>query len=780
MSDYKKNLLNALRLVTYKTNEDVELTNERIIKAVTINEELQNLGYTLNPNDLISLAKSESLDAFINDFRKLVPEINVEPMYPDFPKQVMEMSEAEFRFNQMVHYFSTYGMESLFGVNVDKGWLPNVEKTEKTQKDTKLLSSKVLGLIPEKNMYERSLTTILSKRERMTNLEKEIIKEASDNVSELFIEELNIPFKENMENLFMCMAENKDRDKALSNLHALCQHTGDVLRFTEKYLNNNGFHLTTSEKRLFVKLLECYPSSDFRRNLVHSESNKKRNLAIIQHLDYNKYSRNPVHKDVVNDLRNNRIKSWENTARRMIEAHNKNAVEFVCERPGMAIRMISLMIRNGYGADEIANTLKNKVSSLSMQTLMTVYYKTREEIINGVKGRHVKLNKVMDENAIKSNPYWDDEKKIKVLATQKKLQRENDKKMRKESERVSRKTMVLDSASAIVKSLIDKRLELINTPLKNLKVCIKDDGIDLRRTAANPGDKSMNGGYIPSTISYKIPDNAKYIRAYVYWNDKSRVDVDMHATAIDKEGKYVHIGWDGDYNEGGIVFSGDITHSNAAEYIDIDLNSNVKYVGINFDLYCHSGYSHAMHDKEQVLKNIETCFAGIMAVDEINENVKIYSPENSFFTHDLKVDSRGYKYGYIDVENKTLRFLGESTERSDIYMPPVAQGEVPFSMDDYLKLVIKKQEAELVETPEEADIVLTMAKPENDKELSLIDNNFFYDYKAEDKTIEYKKETVLENQTDESAILYDDFFNSKRVGADIDRYHTTDEEEVEI
>ena len=62
MNQYKKNLLDALRLVPYEKSNDTVLTNDKLIKAVTLNEELKSLGYTLNPTDLINLAKSPSLD----------------------------------------------------------------------------------------------------------------------------------------------------------------------------------------------------------------------------------------------------------------------------------------------------------------------------------------------------------------------------------------------------------------------------------------------------------------------------------------------------------------------------------------------------------------------------------------------------------------------------------------------------------------------------------------------------------------------------------------------
>ena len=128
---FEKLLLSELRLAAYRPGSDSPaLTDEKVAQAVTVNEELRNLGYTLAPGDLLLLAGSPSLFSFAEHFRSLLPDVTAPPMYPDFPLQVMEMEEAEFRLHQLAHYFSTYGLEKFFGVEVKRGWLPDVAATE--------------------------------------------------------------------------------------------------------------------------------------------------------------------------------------------------------------------------------------------------------------------------------------------------------------------------------------------------------------------------------------------------------------------------------------------------------------------------------------------------------------------------------------------------------------------------------------------------------------------------------------------------------------------------
>ena len=120
-----------------------------LVKAVTLNENLQALGYALSPADVAAIAVSPSLDGFYDKVRGMMDTVKAEPMYPGFPQQVMEMDEAVFRFHQLVHYFSTYGMELLFGVDVKRGWLPCEEdRSDPAAEQTAVLRAKTVKLLP--------------------------------------------------------------------------------------------------------------------------------------------------------------------------------------------------------------------------------------------------------------------------------------------------------------------------------------------------------------------------------------------------------------------------------------------------------------------------------------------------------------------------------------------------------------------------------------------------------------------------------------------------------
>ena len=671
---YEKLLFDQLRLMTYIPGDN-PVDDESLTKVVTLNENLLAYGYTLSAKDFFALAKSPSLNNFFHSFRGLLTTVRAKPMYPNFPKRVMEISEAKFRMHQAIHYFSTYGIELFYGVKVSEGWLPSEADTEKTRDDTRLLAAKVLGLIPEEEKFSRPVKAILGKKESMTAPEKQIITHAIPRLSAEFLAGLDIPFKSNLLGVFNQIFNLKNENRS-DYLFAICKHTGDVLKCLDYALTRSGYHFRTSQKRLAVKLLERYSPEDFSANLVLSGKKAERALLVLQYLDYNIYSRSEKHKTAVHDLRNGNLRSWESAVHGMIARKNSNTLEFIAQRPGMMLRMITLLYRNGYSIDEIEKALDGKENKLSTQTLVT--------LLNFFGGKTRVIN---FENSLE---YADEMDFIKRFKEESKL------------------------IYPMLERLLAKRLSYNESPLAGKKVALNFADFSLEHSELLFNSKSDEGGYIRSGLAYSIPSDAKYIRFFVYWNDKTRVDIDLHASAKSLSGQSITVGWNSKFRDKGILTSGDITHSDAAEYVDVDLNADLSTVSLNINIY--SG--------PDGFNKIDECYVGIMAVDSIAEDVKLYNAANCFFTHQLKTDNTRIIYGDIDVENRVLRFDGIPC--NDYYQTP-PHIEKQFNLKRYLELLFMAQNITLCENKEDADVVLVMGKPQDDKEISLIDGNFFTD-----------------------------------------------------
>ena len=657
MSKYDKNLLEQLRLVVLTPEKD-QPDETSMVLAMTANENIRQLGYCLSPAGIAALAKSQELESFYDSFKALLPDIKAEPMYPDFPSQVMEIDEARFRFHQICHYMSTYGVEAIaemLGLDetVQKGWLPDVERTEKTETDTTLLQAKVLEVIPSDERFSRPLRILLEKSEKMTRQETEIVQEAllHTDVEAL---DLDIPFKQNMIYVFYALFCLPDRGSARRAMRRLCQHTGDVLKCVDYTLTRQDFRLKSAEKKLIVRLIEDYPAEDWKANVILTNKKARRTILVLQYLSYSRFSGSERHMEVVRMLRDGRLSSWESQAKALLSVKSENAVDFISKRPGMMLRWVHWLHKLGYEDSHIEEKLMENVDELSLKTLV---------IAAGALGK------------------------------------QEDK----------------EAAFNIFISLLEKKLEMLETPLKGKKIFVDEGRLDAAHSVIM--GKNDEAGYIRNGLAYHIPSEVKIVRFFIYWNDQERVDIDLHAAAVDSSGEYIDVGWNSDFRKSGIIHSGDITHSDAAEFIDVDLSGNLLEVQLNVNLF--SGRPN--------FSEIQECFIGLLAVDKAGKKVKLYDPKNCFFVNDIRTKTRTMNYGYINVPGRYLCLDGTPTEEQ--WMDGVYSAREHnisrLSLDRYIRLLLKAQLAEAVASREEADLELVMEKPESEKQISLIDENFF-------------------------------------------------------
>lgn len=882
---FHKLLLNELHMVVIQPGNQAGLSDRLLCEAVTVNENLRSLGYVLKPADLIRLAVSPDLHSFYDAVRKLVPSVKAEPMYPGFPQQVMEMSEAEFRFHQAIHYFSTYGLELLTGTQVSRGWLPAYDSPARTQTDTPLMEAKVLEPVYAQEAAVTALGRLLARRERLTNPELELVLESVRLCAPEQLEGLTVRFKENLELLFPLLAELPDRAAALSILRSICPHTGDVLRCTADYLRRRKYRLRTSEKKLLVRLLERYPVRNLEQNLMQSLHMRERNLTVLQHLDFNRYSRSPEHAEAVRALRNGELKSWHGIAEHLLADRSAEALLHLAQRPGYMVRMLNRLLSLGYSRQQLLDALLPRADAVSghlvLKTLRTLtgrenrireehrlaselcrqtYVQARAELepaalrrernrliasmqqsaryrcigihdadweyrllvlraraatriqpaqialcakqaqlqtlrdsleqsdrLRREKGSvlirnahsdfdpvlvraiflpgsfrrkiadteaelaalHERLEQARQEaeawlaqqlrcidagyariaeDLARIDPQELEQLSVLVQECDEKLEqrasllsdlftREREEQAALDQQLQSQLQLIRhdQDAVSILKELLQAHYRGATTPLKSKKVFCRLEQFDLNHSVLETEDRSQNGGYIRSGISYRIPEGARFVRFFVYWNDPNRVDIDLHAGGVTAEGEALHVGWNADFRSCGVVHSGDITHSDAAEYIDIDLSAPLQEIYANVHLF--SG--------KRGFRHIESCYVGMMAVDRIGADVKHYDPANCFFTHQLTQDITRLYYGYVDVRNRFVRFVGQPNPRSWHDRPRIESDEGRFSLGAFLRCVLEAQGAEPVTSEDQADVVLTMGKSQSDKGISLVDHNFF-------------------------------------------------------
>lgn len=740
---YLKLLFSEFRFVVADKGQ-VPLSNEALTKAMTLNTNIESLGFTFTAKDIVEVISTmENPEEIYEAINSYVSVVKAKPMYPDFPSQVMGMDEAQYRFDQLMHYDSTYGamlrasllqlaMGLTMGLDteyeigelpseyempeglhseykISKGWLPAVEDTEKTTEDKTLLKAKVLEIIPSEMMYTLPVQRILAKRERMSSSDEMIIKYAIDNyrgaMADLIPEK--IEFKENILILVdnICnirILENDSKKKEL--LTTVCQHTGDVLRCIEYRLQKSHYHLSRPEKRLWVSVLEQYSEIDLECNLMLSNKKASSNIRLLQFIDYNRYSHSRKHRDVVARFRNGDLQSWEGKLKKLNDKDVHAGLRFAATHPGNLVRMVTWFLRLGCSQEEIKTALAENASSLSSQTLVDLLDRFLNQYQTGYDSNG-RANSNIDEERTKEHEEAAEVLRY-VLAT---------------------KCKTLDTPLSMPVEY-EEEIEgekIVKTRPK--KVFIDEECFDWDNSRILGNNKSIEGGYLRKGLKIKIPEDAKNVRFFTYWNDKSCVDVDLHAYMREINSPSVkHVGWNGDFRNSGVVMSGDITHSDAAEYIDVDIEKAAAS-GVDKIQLC----VHLFNGKEN-LGAIDDCYVGCLAISDLGKKVKLYNPKNCFFASDLNAKVGGEIYGVVNPGERTLELCCEEySPYEDTHLRSMAAShKVRFSLRDYIEMLVKEQGAQLVVNRAEADVVLKIQKSESDSENSLTDVNFWLDAKS--------------------------------------------------
>jgi stress response protein SCP2 len=125
--------------------------------VATFNLNLQTLGYTLSSkavNALMHLSAPTGRKVMDDTLAALV-EIkgvrNYKPMYPNFPQQVIEASDAELYINAIIHYFSSTLVD--FTGDSSKIWLPKYTKDKREPLNEKV-ELRVLDLATDTEVHE--------------------------------------------------------------------------------------------------------------------------------------------------------------------------------------------------------------------------------------------------------------------------------------------------------------------------------------------------------------------------------------------------------------------------------------------------------------------------------------------------------------------------------------------------------------------------------------------------------------------------------------------------
>ena len=250
------------------------------------------------------------------------------------------------------------------------------------------------------------------------------------------------------------------------------------------------------------------------------------------------------------------------------------------------------------------------------------------------------------------------------------------------------------------KFLADVLLNKIKTYYTNLPKLGKVYVNDAFYKIGMPTNTSASGrGVDVLPTGSRIPCTGSAVRTFVHWNDA--FDIDSSLIVVDKDNNLTVEGWFSyGYRQFGkdILFSGDVTGRNGAEYFDIDLDA-LAAKGYKYVVQTFHGYSSKLNSGE--------IFAGYQ--NKNNLNTKAWDPKNIEMQFKVFGDSRACVAFAIDVQTREVIILNQIVDDDQRVVNPDGFKTIEkYLQPDYLNVsigMIAACRGELVSDPAEADVV---------------------------------------------------------------------------
>jgi hypothetical protein len=607
--------------------------------AMSIASELLQFGYMLDSEAISNLesASREDLVKFHKESLEWLKKMtgsnrSYVPFWKGFPEQVMEMSECELWFHQIVHYMSNGSYE------------PN-EWTK--ERPTAFENSKyTIITVGDEEKFLSIFTDLVSVNQSITPDDMEVVKWFISSGQKLIFPE-SIPFKENLCTLAAMGLEVPVRTTTDVLRIAVSLSGGDISlpRVPPSRVRANSWSsrkvdnprreafkfkkFNRKERKYILGLLErtnCDP-----REFVLKDTRWVRLGEILHPGEYSKQF--PKAFGLFNAIRNGKVTSWYGEVDRAFKESFSTGLDKISERPGELMRRLDWMIRKGENGSRVLEKVRECSDRISNKVLYEAH-------------THFEKRSTQRERSIM----------IKG----------------------ARKKTTLPDLAPLNASLIDEiqrgiadALSVKFSKLEHLgKVWVDEE---LKKVPLPANMRSLNSSLKPTIRGERSPlgnKDSKVIRAFVHWYDEDGDrDLDLSATFFGM-GKVHRIAWNGSHTGSVGCHSGDIRHRKGAcaEYVDIDmgiaLREGFKYVVL--DVRNFNGGS---------LHEITDCVFGYMEREHPESN-DTFLPSTLANTVRMQSESSTTIIAVLDLESREYIFL--DIDQSGI---PVASANIDEVLD---------------------------------------------------------------------------------------------------
>jgi hypothetical protein len=613
---------NALEIYLTRSRKIIVQSNGKqqssLAAVATFNRNLISLGFVCS-QELTGALTGLSDEELGSLYQQVVPILKrltgahrtFQPMYPNFPKQVMEASDLELYLNAITHYWMAavrdvaQGQPRLFGgllmegaaktpapvqtLSVPLQWLPEYEVENRASLPEEEVGLKVIDLGSEAD-YWKVFTRLVGSNGSLSESDKAIVEWFVDNQREgipLFLPPA-IPQKENLTFLVGSLLKHEIPTYLLPYIKtstdvlrvAVVMSGGDVSLATPGKFRR----LKRTERRFLLDALEAI--SAVTEDMLRYPEVWKRLGRELRPGDY--ASRYPKTLKAFDVVRNNEtFKTFNSKVEAgLIRQDVATVTDLLKTRPGDFARRFDHLLRtSGEQTDVALNSFKDVAHKVSTPVLLSVYahFKNRDRVTDQraffPKGSVAKVQVIAG-----------------TLPTLPLLKLAGGEPLHKFISRFVQDILVMrfKSLPSLGKVYIDEALRTQYVPF-----------------AQRSASKTLRTLARGSRLTLAPTDT---LRFFVWWKEPEgqRTDIDLAAVFFSAHWKrladvsYYNLkGWDS-------CHSGDITSApkGAAEFIDVYLptlrEKGVRYVSMVI-------YSYT----QQAFKDLPECFAGWMARQKV-------------------------------------------------------------------------------------------------------------------------------------------------------------------
>jgi len=659
----------------------------------TLMKNLENLGYTLSPAlvERLSTLDETRLEKFYTSTVTVLKQMvgahrEFSPMYPNFPTQVMEASEAELYVNAIMHYLG-----DVFGMRI----MPEYEKAERMPLADNI-KLKVIDLGTEEDFLTIG-RAIIGAKSSISETDKAdmswfVKKYKKDRNAIASLIPTEVTHKENLTYLTSLLLT--EAPEMATEVIKLYNSATDVLRLATALSDGDVSLATNTKFKNFSR-----PQRKLMMAIIDGMKNATEDMLRYK----NRWIRlgERIHPNEYKGRYDNAVKAFHDIRNNVKVTTFAGKVEEALASGDLTASLKLLKTRGGEMARRLDHLFRIANTRSQQNSVVTEFSKVAEKVATPVL--------------------------LQVMAHFKHRNDEND-------------LRVIFPKGNVAKAIaLDNELPLLNEKVCEDLVSICETNLKTRFAELDSMGKVYIGEEIDNHLvpfsqrsaskalrttvrgsRMKMPEG-NTIRFFTWWKDigggyNGRVDIDLSAVMYDNDWKYKeHISYTNlrstTYKA---AHSGDITSApnGACEFIDIDIDSFVEYGGRYVVM-------NVLSFTNQPFTDMPECFAGWM-MRQKPKSGEIFDPKTVQDKFDITADTRITIPVILDLVEREVIWADVALKSNPNYHVNVEGNKKGIAIMGKALTSLKKPtlgelfalhveaRGERVETVEEADLVISM------------------------------------------------------------------------